>query len=194
MRVVLRLFILAVLAAATTGLATTGVRAESIVIVPDNASSRDAIEDGEFDENEPEDFFDRRDSLIHYRDETVEDRHPPRAHANTDAYDNLVVYHGSGYKQIILGGALILRRTGVGADDLFRSARQDPAADDGPSIIYLDGARRASSSGATIIRPPQPSTRVVVVGECVGKAVVVRGRSFMYGLDRTQVPHLAGNC
>lgn len=80
---------------------------------------------------------------------------PPTDRAETDEFGNLVVYRASGYKQIIVGGAMVLRRAGVEAEDLFKPAPDSvPDYSDSPSVIYFDGSERRSDSGVVIVRPP----------------------------------------
>ena len=80
---------------------------------------------------------------------------PAESRAETDQFGNLVVHHGTGYKQIIVGGAMVLRRAGVSPEDLFKPA-PDTVRSGGksPSVIYFDGSERSSNNGVVIVRPP----------------------------------------
>ena len=80
---------------------------------------------------------------------------PAESRAETDQFGNLVVHHGTGYKQIIVGGAMVLRRAGVAPEDLFKPA-PDTVRNGGksPSVIYFDGSERSSNNGVVIVRPP----------------------------------------
>ncbi len=80
---------------------------------------------------------------------------PAGTSAHTDEFNNLVVNHATGYKQIIVGGALVLKRAGVAPEDLFKPAPESaPAAADTPTVIYGDGSRQVASGGVNITRPP----------------------------------------
>ena len=97
-------------------------------------------------------------AFIFLRDLQLGDPDPlpsAESRAETDEFGNLVVHHGSGYKQIIVGGAMVIRRAGVAAEDLFKPAPdQAPDYSNSPSVIYFDGSERRSDSGVVIIRPP----------------------------------------
>jgi hypothetical protein len=115
----------------------------------------------------------------------------PETRVEIDGRGNLIVNHASGYKQIIVGGAAVLERNGVGIDELFDT----PAADDeSPSIIRLGDGDAVSAGSVTVIRRPVNADPVNFYGDCVYGTAVVRGRSYMYGLDRGQTPVLVNDC
>jgi hypothetical protein len=116
---------------------------------------------------------------------------PAQTRASIDDNGNLIVYHASGYKQIIIGGGDVLERRGVSVDELFSTPA---AANHSDSIIYPGNARSMSSNSVVVIRPPVNEEPAVVYGDCIYGTAVVRGRSFMYGVDRGQTPQIANDC
>ena len=88
-----------------------------------------------------------------------------RDHAYADSFGNLVVYAPSGYKRIVVG-------KGYMAEQLASAA-----GGNGPDVVRLHQA----PGHYTYIRR----------GEC---AVLLHGRSYMYGLPDNVVPVPAKNC
>jgi hypothetical protein len=93
-----------------------------------------------------------------------------RDHAYADSFGNLVVYSSAGYKRIVVGKGYLA--------DKFASA----AESDGPHVVRLhrEPGRYAYIRGAYAHR-----------GEC---AVLLHGRSYMYGLPDNVVPVPAKDC
>jgi len=88
-----------------------------------------------------------------------------RDHAYADSFGNLVVYSPAGYKRIVVGkGYLAARLASAGESD-------------GPHVVRL---HRALGHHTYIRR-----------GEC---AVLLHGRSYMYGLPDNVVPVPAKDC
>ena len=88
-----------------------------------------------------------------------------REHAYADSFGNLVVYSPAGYKRIVVGKGYMAERL-ASAEDL-----------DGPHVIRL---HKAPGAYAYVHR-----------GEC---AVLLHGRSYMYGLPDNVVPVPAKDC
>ena len=91
-----------------------------------------------------------------------------RDHAYADSFGNLVVYAPSGYKRIVVGKGYL-------ADKLANAAESD-----GPHVVRL---RRAPGHYSYV----RHSHR----GVC---AVLLHGRSYMYGLPDNVVPVPAKDC
>ena len=86
----------------------------------------------------------------------------------SDSFGNLVIVSPSGYKRVV-----------VGQGDLA------PAGVSGlPDVIYHERPVRPTSQH----RFPEAASR------CSGGAAVFRGRGFMYGLSRDEVPVLVNDC
>jgi len=93
-----------------------------------------------------------------------------RDHAFADSFGNLVVYSPSGYKRIVVGKGYL-------ADRLASAAESD-----GPHVVRLhDASRHHAYVRDTYARR----------GEC---AVLLHGRSYMYGLPENVVPVPAKDC
>lgn len=85
-----------------------------------------------------------------------------RQHVYADSFGNLIVYSPSGYKRIVVGKGYL-------ADEVRANN-----ADVGPKVVYLhDGRRGVRRSG------------------CERHAVLLHGRSYMYGLPDNVVPEPA---
>ena len=82
-----------------------------------------------------------------------------------DSFGNLVVHSRNGYKRIVVGAGHLAR-------DL---ARYEDGSDDGG--VYLD------DEGSGYAMPT-----------CWKPAVLLKGRSYMYGLDDGELPDLPGGC
>jgi hypothetical protein len=93
-----------------------------------------------------------------------------RDHAYADSFGNLVVYSPSGYKRIVVGKGYL-------ADKLASAAESD-----GPRVVHLHRA----PGNYTYVRHPYAYR-----GEC---AVLLHGRSYMYGLPDNVVPVPAKDC
>ncbi len=96
-----------------------------------------------------------------------------------DGYGNIVVLSVAGYKQIIVG-------QGYRIDEYRKAIGLGPYAEEisAPDVIYLNPRTRHGKH-----------RRVVVHGlDCVGDATVVRGRGYMYGLERHQVAVIPDAC
>jgi hypothetical protein len=91
-----------------------------------------------------------------------------RDHAYADSFGNLVVYSSAGYKRIVVGKGYL-------ADKLANAAESD-----GPHVVRL---RRAPGHYSYV----RHSHR----GVC---AVLLHGRSYMYGLPDNVVPVPAKDC
>jgi len=88
-----------------------------------------------------------------------------RDHAFADSFGNLVVYSPSGYKRIVVGKGYLADRVA------------SAAGEEGPDVVRL----HHTPGQYTYIRH----------GEC---AVLLHGRSYMYGLPDNVVPVPAKNC
>lgn len=82
----------------------------------------------------------------------------------SDSYGNLVVLSPAGYKRIVVGRGYLAKRM-----------RESKGAGEGPKVVYLDGGRRASR-------------------HCEHHAVLLHGRSYMYGLPDNVVPEPSRFC
>jgi len=82
-----------------------------------------------------------------------------------DSFGNLVVHSRNGYKRIVVGAGHLAR-------DL---ANYEETGDDG--VVYLDD----QESG-------------YVERTCWKPAVLLKGRSYMYGLEDGELPDLPGGC
>ncbi|MBU0583349.1 MAG: hypothetical protein KKB66_12615 [Alphaproteobacteria bacterium] len=82
-----------------------------------------------------------------------------------DSFGNLVVHSRSGYKRIVVGAGHL-------AKDL---AAYEQTGDDG--VVYLDEEETGS-----------------IVPTCWKPAVLLKGRSYMYGLEDGELPELPGGC
>lgn len=82
-----------------------------------------------------------------------------------DSFGNLVVHSRSGYKRIVVGAGHL-------AKDL---AEYERTGDDG--VVYLDEEETGS-----------------VVRTCWKPAVLLKGRSYMYGLEDGELPELPAGC
>lgn len=97
-----------------------------------------------------------------------------------DGYGNIVVLSVAGYKQIIVG-------QGYRIDEYRKAIGLGPYAKEisAPGVIYLNPR----------VRHGKLHRRVVVHGlSCIGDATVVRGRGYMYGLERHQVAVIPNAC
>lgn len=90
-----------------------------------------------------------------------------RDHAYADSFGNLVVYAPSGYKRIIVGRGYLADQIASGGED------------SGPHVVRLHKA----PGQYTYLRHGE--------GEC---AVLLHGRSYMYGLPDNVVPVPAKDC
>ncbi len=86
-----------------------------------------------------------------------------------DSFGNLVVHSRSGYKRIVVGAGHL-------AKELAGYERIEDGNDD--DVVYLD----EDDDGDVIIR------------ECWKPAVLLKGRSYMYGLEDGELPDLPGGC
>jgi hypothetical protein len=93
------------------------------------------------------------------------DSGPDRVYA--DSFGNLVVHSRSGYKRIVVGQGHLARE--------LADYEQGGGADD---VVYLD----------------EDDDEDVVVAECWKPAVLLKGRSYMYGLEDGELPDLPGGC
>jgi hypothetical protein len=84
-------------------------------------------------------------------------------HAYADSYGNLVVYSPAGYKAIVVGKGYL-------APKLAAATRK------GPKVVYGS---------------PAPGVAYYLADRCARSAVIVHGRSYMYGLPEHVVPVLA---
>lgn len=88
-----------------------------------------------------------------------------------DSYGNLIIHSRAGYKRII-----------VGAGHLAGQLRNyEATSDEGsgePDIVYLDPRDTGSVGKSECWRPP----------------VLIKGRSYMYGLEDGELPMPAGRC
>ena len=82
-----------------------------------------------------------------------------------DSFGNLVVHSRNGYKRIVVGAGHL-------AKDL---ANYEQTGDDG--VVYLDDQETA------FVQPT-----------CWKPAVLLKGRSYMYGLEDGELPDLPGGC
>lgn len=82
-----------------------------------------------------------------------------------DSFGNLVVHSRSGYKRIV-----------VGAGHLAKELAAYEQSNNRDDVIYLD----EYESGAPLLR------------ECWKPAVLLKGRSYMYGLEDGELPDLPG--
>ena len=80
-----------------------------------------------------------------------------------DSFGNLIVHSRSGYKRIV-----------VGQGHLARELAAYEGAGSGDGVVYLDGDDEA------------------VPYECWKPAVLLKGRSYMYGLEDGELPDLPG--
>jgi hypothetical protein len=83
-----------------------------------------------------------------------------------DSFGNLVVHSRSGYKRIVVGKGHLAREL---------AGYEQPQGGDG--VVYLD-----------------EEDDDVVFRECWKPAVLLKGRSYMYGLEDGELPDLPGGC
>ncbi len=97
----------------------------------------------------------------------------PGTQAVIDDHGNLIVYHASGYKQIIVGGAGVLERSGVTVDELFEEV---PHNNGGLAIITPGDAGTEAPDGVNLIRPAaEEGAPIVHDGKCYpGTTAVVQ--------------------
>lgn len=88
-------------------------------------------------------------------------------HVYADSFGNLVVYSPAGYKRIVVGRGYLAHRMRAGAES--SNARQ------GPRVVYLDRGGEAAPA-------------------CRHHAVLLHGRSYMYGLPDNVVPEPSAGC
>ncbi|MDN5928156.1 MAG: hypothetical protein L0I29_13865 [Hyphomicrobiales bacterium] len=88
-----------------------------------------------------------------------------RDHAYADSFGNLVVYSHAGYKRIVVGKGYLAEKLASAGES------------EGPRVVHL---RRAPGHYTYVRR-----------GEC---AVLLHGRSYMYGLPDNVVPVPAKDC
>jgi len=91
-------------------------------------------------------------------------RHHDRIYA--DSFGNLVIHSRNGYKRII-----------VGAGHMANELAGYEGEDDG--VVYLEDS---------------DDDDVVLKGDCWKPAVLLKGRSYMYGLEDGELPDLPGKC
>lgn len=84
-----------------------------------------------------------------------------------DSFGNLVIHSRSGYKRIVVGQGHLAREL---ADYEQSGSRDD--------VVYLD----------------EDDDGEVVVRDCWKPAVLLKGRSYMYGLEDGELPDLPGGC
>jgi hypothetical protein len=84
-----------------------------------------------------------------------------------DSFGNLVIHSRSGYKRIVVGQGHLAREL---ADYEQAGSRDD--------VVYLD----------------EDDDGEVVVRDCWKPAVLLKGRSYMYGLEDGELPDLPGGC
>ena len=84
-----------------------------------------------------------------------------------DSFGNLVVHSRSGYKRIIVGAGHLAKE--------LAGYEQIEGEDDG--VVYLDEEGRG-----------------YVTPGCWKPAVLLKGRSYMYGLEDGELPDLPGGC
>jgi hypothetical protein len=83
-----------------------------------------------------------------------------------DSFGNLVVHSRSGYKRIV-----------VGQGHLARELADYEGAGSPDGVVYLDN-----------------DDDEIVYRECWKPAVLLKGRSYMYGLEDGELPDLPGGC
>ena len=84
-----------------------------------------------------------------------------------DSFGNLVIHSRTGYKRIVVGKGHLAKEL---AD------YQQPGSGDG--VVYLD----EDDDGEVVFR------------DCWKPAVLLKGRSYMYGLEAGELPDLPGGC
>ena len=84
-----------------------------------------------------------------------------------DSFGNLVIHSRTGYKRIVVGKGHLAKEL---AD------YQQPGSGDG--VVYLD----EDDDGEVVFR------------DCWKPAVLLKGRSYMYGLEDGELPDLPGGC
>lgn len=98
-----------------------------------------------------------------------------------DNKGNLVVVKPGSYKQILVGQGKL-------ADSIKKAMETpEPASDEGkkPTVIYLNANQGQDEQYQQIDAS---------VGECIGGATVIHGRSFMYGVPRNVTPVINNAC
>ena len=90
-----------------------------------------------------------------------------RDHIYADSFGNLVVYSRAGYKRIVVGKGHL-------AAELNAYAAGGP---DEPNVVRLD-SENDYASRRDCYRPP----------------VLLKGRSYMYGLEEGEIPEPSGSC
>jgi hypothetical protein len=92
---------------------------------------------------------------------------PYRDRIYADSFGNLVVHSRSGYKRIVVGQGHLAREL---ADYEQGGIRDD--------VVYLD----------------EDDDSEIVFRDCWKPAVLLKGRSYMYGLEDGELPDLPGGC
>ncbi len=98
-----------------------------------------------------------------------------------DNKGNLVVVKPGSYKQILVGQGKL-------AESIKKAMGEpEPAADKGrkPTVIYLNAKQEKDEQYRQIDAS---------VGECIGGATVIHGRSFMYSVPRNVTPVINNAC
>ena len=83
-----------------------------------------------------------------------------------DSFGNLVIHSRSGYKRIVVGQGHLARELA----DYQQAGGQD-------DVVYID-----DDDGEVVFR------------DCWKPAVLLKGRSYMYGLEDGELPDLPGGC
>jgi hypothetical protein len=98
-----------------------------------------------------------------------------------DGKGNLVVVKPGSYKQILVGQGKLADSIEKVMGTPVRTADNGPK----PTVIYLN---------AHLDQDEQYRQIDASVGECIGGATVIHGRSFMYGIPRNVTPVINNSC
>ena len=88
-----------------------------------------------------------------------------------DSFGNLIIHSRAGYKRIIVGAGHL-------AGELRHYERTGEEGATDPDVVYLD----------------PDSTGTVDKDDCWRPPVLLKGRSYMYGLEDGELPMPAGRC
>ena len=94
-----------------------------------------------------------------------------------DSFGNLIIHSRAGYKRIIVGAGHL-----AGELRHYERTGQEGAGDEdvkGPDVVYLD---------------PDSTGTVEKDDDCWLPPVLLKGRSYMYGLEDGELPMPAGRC
>lgn len=105
-------------------------------------------------------------------------------YVHADNFGNLIIQKPGGYKQIVVGQGHVLKTF---RDDSAATADETPPT--GPHYRYRDENDDGNDDEHRYSVQRDNSNAY-----CVGGAVVVRGRSFMYGVPRGATPHIGRIC